>query len=207
MRERFRGEITGFGTASGRRVVIGRWTESPFGPFTDVMTESADGVRSLLAPSDEVASFVSATYEFDEVRIVPVDATRTDDLLTCDAGELRLRVHLGGRTLLGRMLRIVPRRIAESPTWCTLVDPVAGMVVRGVRTRGSAGQDRREWYGATDQRRVEGVQASWSGEDLGPLRDVWPPVGFGFSSTPRRPSSVEVLTTIRTRHPSARAVR
>ena len=207
MRERFRGEITGFGTTSGRRVVIGRWTESPFGPFADVMTESVDGVRTLLAPTQRVASFVSATYEFDEVRIVDVDVERTVDVLTCDAGDLRARVRLGGRTALGRMLRLVPRRIAESPPWCALVDPLAGLVVRGVRTRGSAGHDRREWYGATDQRRIDAVHASWRGEDLGELAEVWPAVGFGFSSTPRRPSAVEVLTTVETPWSSVRAAR
>ncbi len=207
MRQRFRGEITGFGTSSGRRVVIGHWTTSPFGGFADVMTEAPDGVRTLLAPSDEVAAFVSTTYEFDRVEIVEVEVARTAGALSCRAGPFLAEVDLGARTALGHLLRLVPRRVAESPTWCSLVDPFAALVLRGVRTRGSAGNGRREWYGATDQRSVDAVRASWSGVGLGPVADVWPPVGFGFSSTPRRPSNVEVVTTIEHRSPSARAAR
>ena len=37
-----------------------------------------------------------------------------------------------------------------SASFCAAVDPVARVVMRGVRTRGSAGHGRREWYGATD---------------------------------------------------------
>src|SRR5690606_39583710 len=40
---RFRGRIAGWGTASGTRVVVGRWDASPFGAFADVMVERPDG--------------------------------------------------------------------------------------------------------------------------------------------------------------------
>ena len=50
--DRFTGTITGLGTASGTRIVIGDWTTSPFGRFTDVMIEDAAGQRRLLAPTD-----------------------------------------------------------------------------------------------------------------------------------------------------------
>lgn len=196
MRRRFRGEISGFGTATGHRVVIGHWPSSPYGPFADVMFESPDGHRILLAPDEAIAAFVSTTYEFDEVLLVDVRADRDDAGLTCRAGELEVRVDVGARTALGRMLRLVPRRIAESPIWCTIIDPVANVVMKGVRTRGSAGNERREWYGATDQHAIDGVRATWRGQSLGALADVWPPVNFGFSSTPRRPSTVAVTTTI-----------
>ena len=207
MRLRFEGEITGFGTTSGRRVVIGNWATSPFGAFADVMTQSTDGVRTLLAPSDRVADFVSTTYEFDRVEIVAVQVRRAGNVLGCTAGPLAVELDIGGRTPLGAALRLVPRRVATSPRWCSLVDPVAAVLLRGVRTRGSAGNGRREWYGATDQRRLDAARASWSGEDLGSLDHVWPPVGFGFSSVPRRPGSVRVVTTIEVGHPPARAGR
>ncbi len=196
MRQRYRGEISGFGTRSGHRIVIGRWPESPFGPFADVMAETPSGHRILLAPSDEVAELVSTTYRFDEVRVLPVEVERSPGRLECNAGDLRIRLGVGPRTWLGRLLRVVPRPVAESPAWCTVLDPVARLVLRGVRTRGSAGNGRTEFYGATDQHAVASVEASWSGEDLGPLADVWPPVRFGFSSTPRRPSVVATTTTI-----------
>ena len=199
MLERYRGEIAGFGTTSGHRIVIGRWEESPFGSFADVMVESPSGHRTLLAPSAEVAEFVATTYRFDETSVVPVIADRSLDGLDVAAGELRVRLGVGPRTWLGRLLRLVPRGVAESRAWCTVLDPAERVILRGVRTRGSAGNGRTEFYGATDQRSVASVEASWAGEDLGPLADVWPPVRFGFSSTPRRPSVVATTTTITSR--------
>ena len=73
-----------------------------------------------------------------------------------------------------------------------------------MRTRGTAGNGRHEWYGATDQHRLTAVRASLGDADLGALADVWPPVRFGFSSTPRSPGIVAVTTTIR--EPAASAV-
>ncbi len=189
---RFRGHIAGVGTTSGVRVVVGRWDSSPLGTFTDVMVETASGHRVLLAPSEGVAEFVAATYSFDEVRIEPVAV----DGWAVRSPSLALEIVPGGRTGLGRLLRLVPRRLAESPWWCTLTDPVARVVLRGVRTRGSAGNGRREWYGATDVHAVRSVRGTFDGADLGTLTPVDPPPRFGFSSTPRRPSVTAVVTTV-----------
>lgn len=195
--ERFEGEICGFGTASGHRIVIGSWPRSPFGPFADVMHEHPDGLRILRAPSAEIARFVEETYRFDRVDVVPVSVDRFPGRLTLAAGDLAAEVVIGRRSVLGQLLRVVPNRIATSPRWCTAIDPVARAVMDGVRTKGTAGNDRREWYGATDQHLLARVQATLGGDDLGALADVWPPVRFGFSSTPRTPSIVAVTTTIR----------
>lgn len=192
----FEGDITGIGTQSGHRFVIGRWRRSPFGEFTDVMHEAPDGHRRLLAPTAQVAEFIAATYQFDQVEIVPVSAARIDGSVRVVAADLRVEVDLGRRTALGWLLRVVPRPLARSRWWCTLIDPVARLLVRGVRTRGTAGAGRTEWYGTTDQRRVITVRATLDGHDLGPLADVEPPVRFGFSSSPSTPSLVEVRTTI-----------
>ncbi len=169
---------------------------SPFGSFADVMHEAPDGVRTLLAPTQEVADFVSETYVFDQVRIVAVTAERLDGRLHLAAGGLDVDLAFGRRSAVGWMLRAVPGPIARSRAWCTVIDPIARVVLRGVRTRGTAGNGRREWYGATDQHRVTRVAASLDGADLGTLADVWPPVRFGFSSTPRTPSVVSVTTTV-----------
>ena len=83
------------------------------------------------------------------------------------------------------------------------IDPVARLALRGVRTRGSAGHGRREWYGAADVHRLTAVRARLGDDDLGSLTDVWPPVRFGFSSTPRRASIVAVTTTVRGPDPSS----
>ena len=194
---RFRGEIAGFGTTSGHRVVVGRWPSSPFGPFADVMHEAPGGVRTLLAPSGRVAEFVAGTYTFDRVVVVPVTADRSADRLGVEAGDLVADLTTGTRTRLGWALRAVPPPVARAAWWCALIDPVARRVVRGVRTHGTAGNGRHEWYGATDQHRIVAVRATLDGVDLGALADVWPPVRFGFGSAPRRPSVVAVTTTVR----------
>ena len=75
--ERFDGWIGGIGTTSGLRLVVGHWPSSPYGASSDVMLEHPDGHRVLLAPTQQVADFVTGTYTFDEVRLVPV-AMRVD---------------------------------------------------------------------------------------------------------------------------------
>jgi hypothetical protein len=195
-RHRFRGAIAGAGSTSGVRLVVGRWTDTPLGAFADVMLEDAAGHRVLLAPSDEVADFVTATYTFDETRIeeVAVDVRPAGWRVTSPSLDVVLGV--GGRTLLGGALRVVPSRLPESPAWCTFTDPVARVVLRGVRTRGAARAGRREWYGATDVHAVTSLAGTRDGADLGTLAPVDPPCRFGFSSTPRRPSVTSVVTTV-----------
>lgn len=196
IRERFTGRIAGVGSTSGIRVVVGRWDDGPWGPFADVMLEDASGHRVLLAPTEPVRDFVAATYSFDEVVIEPVSVVDTADGWQVTTPSLSLRLVVGGRTPLGSALGLVPARIATAPAWCGLVDPVARVVMRGVRTRGTAGNDRREWYGATSVVAVTSVAGTWRGTDLGALAPVDPPCRFGFSSTPERPSVTSVVTTV-----------
>jgi hypothetical protein len=192
----FRGAIAGAGSTSGTRVVVGHWPESPYGEFTDAMVETAGAHRVLLAPAAEVADFVAATYVFDEVRVEPVTADVAPGGWTVRSPSLSLDLRVGGRTALGRVLRLVPRRVAESPVWCAATDPVARVALRGVRTRGVAREGRREWYGATDVRAVTALSGAFDGAPLGDLAPVDPPCRFGFSSTPRRPSVTTVTTTV-----------
>jgi hypothetical protein len=197
-RQRFRGQIAGVGSTSGTRVVVGRWTDTPMGEFADAMVETRAGHRLLLAPSQQVADFIAATYTFDEVRLEEVHLSETGRWrLRTDSLELDLS--FGRRTALGHLVRAVPRRVAESPAWCTVTDPFARTLLRGVRTRGTAGGGRREWYGATDARRVTAMSGRLEGTDLGQLSDVDPPCRFGFSSTPRRPTVTTVVTTVEAR--------
>ncbi|HEX8970462.1 hypothetical protein [Oryzihumus sp.] len=195
-RWRFAGQIAGLGTSGGTRVVIGRWLQSPLGSFADVMVERPDGHRVLLAPTQQVADFVAATYTFDEVRLTPVTVVATADRWRLEAGPLTLTLGLGRRTTLGWLLHGIPSPVATAPWFAGAVDPVARVVLRGVRTRGTAGQGRREWYGATDVRALRTAAGAWEGEDLGVLRPVDPPVRFGFGSTPARPSVTSVVTTV-----------
>jgi hypothetical protein len=194
-RTRFRGAIAGVGSTSGIRVVVGRWTDTPLGPFADAMVETPAGHRVLLAPHDDAAGFIAATYSFDEVRLEPVTVDVRSGGWRLQAPSLTLTLGLGPRTALGVLLRGVPARIAESPAWCTVTDPVSRVVMRGVRTRGTAGGGRREWYGATDNHRIVTATGTFDGQDLGALAPV-APTHFGFSSTPRRPSVTTVVTTV-----------
>jgi hypothetical protein len=192
----FDGAIAGVGTESGTRLVVGMWPSSPLGAFADVMVERPDGWRIFLAPSDEVADFVSATYRFDEIRVVPVEYRRDGNIWSINAGPLTLRLSTAGRGPLGLLLSAIPARLARARWWSSALDPIAKLVLPGVRTRGTAGGGRREWYAALDLHRISSIESSWDGADLGGLRDVDPPVRFGFGSTPATPSLVRVRTTI-----------
>ncbi len=196
VRERFTGRIAGVGSTSGTRVVVGRWVDSPWGGFADVMLEDAAGHRVLLAPDERVREFVAATYSFDEQVIEPVAVDDTADGWQVTTPSLSLRMVVGRRTPLGVALGLVPARVATSPAWCAVADPLARVVLRGVRTRGTAGNDRREWYGATSVAAVTAISGTWRGAALGELAPVDPPCRFGFSSTPARPSVTSVVTTI-----------
>ena len=193
----FDGAIAGMGTSSGTRLVVGMWPLSPFGSVTDVMIERADGHRILLAPTQPLADFIAATYQFDEIRITPVLRMRDGNkkwMVSTD--ELALTFELGRRPALGLLLLAQPRSLARAKWWANAQDPIARVVMDGVRTRGTGGGGRREWYSAQDMQRIKSVNARFDGVDLGELRPVTPPVRFGFGSTPEAPSMVRVLTRI-----------
>ncbi|MFH8933417.1 hypothetical protein [Streptomyces griseosporeus] len=195
-RLRFEGWIAGLGTSSGTRVVLGHWQRSPFGAFSDVMLERAGGERLLLASTPETADFIGATYVFDAVEVVPVRVGVAEDTWTVTAGSLALRFVAGPRGPVGLLLRAVPGALARRPAWSALTDGPARLLLPGVRTRGSAGAGRREWYGARDLRPARLLSASFEGADLGDPAPVDPPVRFGFGSVPRKPALTRVTTTV-----------
>lgn len=196
---RFQGQITGLGSTSGVRVVVGRWADSPLGPFADVMVEDAAGRRFLLAPRPDIADYVSSTYGFDEVVLGPVAVSVVGTAWRVSAPGLEVEFALGARTGIGRLLRLVPRPLAAAPVWLALISPIARLLLKGVSTRGSAGGGRTEFYGASDVHAVTALSGQWHGQSMGELADVHPPVRFGFGSTPRRPTVTALVTTIRER--------
>lgn len=154
--------------------------------MTDVMWASPEGERTLYAPDDGAAAFISAVYAFDRVEVVPVQAR---------GGERGVSVSIGAgddRTVdlaAGSGWRILGRR----PAWFTrLVEGPVARATLGVRTYGTSPSGVREWYRAGVWRPVVTGQGTVNGEDLGPLVPVDPPAGFGFSEPPRRPSVVTV---------------
>jgi hypothetical protein len=197
-RLRFDGHIVGVGTSEGTRVVVGRWQDTPWGPFADVMVEQRDGTRILLAPHEPVAQEIAATYVFDAVHVVPVVVALDRERRTwrVRAGPLDLTIGIGARTAVGEALRLVPAPLAGLPATATMMGPVARLAVPGVRTHGRARAGREEWYSARDQHAISALSGRWGERDLGELRDVDPPTRFGFSSTPRRPAVTRITTTV-----------
>jgi hypothetical protein len=196
MTSSFTGHIAGLGTSSGTRLVVGAWDQSPFGTFADVMIEDADGHRTLLAPRRPVAEFVAATYSFDEIRIEPVSVEPGDEW-SVHTRSLQLRFTPGDRHWVGPLLGLVPAPLRRSATWARACNPIAGRVMPGVQTYGSAGGGRTEWYAARDVRRVVDARATWEGEELGTLALVSPPVRFGFASSPAQPTLTRLTSYVR----------
>jgi hypothetical protein len=192
----FTGHIAGFGTRSGVRFVVGSWLESPFGRFADVMVEAPDGERTLLAPSAEVAEFVSSTYSFDRTDLGVVTVDHAADGFTVTAPGLEVSATLGGPAPFDWLLRLVPAPLSRAPWWLRAINPVASRLVSGVRTAGSAGNGRREYYGVRRTRRITAVAGRFRGVELGGVDALDPPVRFGFSSAPPTPQMVSVTTTI-----------
>ena len=118
-----------------------------------------------------------------------------------EAGPLRLTFTVGRRTRLGWLLRLVPAPLARTPWWVGLLDLPARRLLPGVRTGGRTRDGRRQWYGASDLHALVAAEATLAGRDLGRLRPVDPPVGFGFGSVPSGPSLVHLTTTIEAARP------
>ncbi|WP_309134427.1 hypothetical protein [Cellulomonas sp.] len=192
------GHIAGAGTQEGTRIVVGRWLRSPLGAFADVMVERPDGTRVLLAPDEDVAALVTRLYTFDAVHVVDVRvaADRAARTWTVEAGPLDARLTLGGRTPVGHLLSSLPRAVTGSAVTSGLVAGVAAVVLPGVRTRGSGVDGTPERYAAHDQHALVAVDARWGDRTLGGLRPVAPPVRFGFSSVPERPSVTAVHVVV-----------
>ena len=88
---------------------------------------------------------------------------------------------------LGRLLRLVPGALAESPAWATWSTRWPGVALRGVRTRGR-GEGRAAGVLRRDRRAGgDGADRDVRRHPAGDLRPVDPPCRFGFSSTPRHP--------------------
>lgn len=215
------GIIAAAGFASGDRVVVGHWAAGPLGPMADVMWAAPDGTRTLFAPTEAVATFVTAVYDFDEVVVGPLvvegDARGIDvrigrahdrGLHAADAADpaggnvaapppvvgREGAPATGVRTVLlrsGPGWRIPPRR--RPPSLTRFVEAPIARALMGVRTYGVSPRGVREWYQATEWRPLAQASATIDGRPLGAMRPVDPPCGFGFSEPPTRPS----LTVVR----------
>jgi hypothetical protein len=143
------------------------------------------GERRLVTSTEEVAGFVSAVYGFDRTDVSPLHCDLDDRRLDLSAPGLGLELELRS----GPGWRIPFRRPAWFTRWVEA--PVARRLL-GVRTYGVSPSGVREWYRADVYRPVVDARASVGSRDLGALRPLDPPVRFGFSEPPRRPSMVWV---------------
>ena len=189
----FTGHIAGVGTSSGTRIVLGLWDETPFGPVADAMVEDPSGHRTLVSPTKELADFIAATYTFDEVLVERVERRQW----SVRSESLAVDLEPGAPLFVGRLLRLVPQRLGRTRGWARTIDPVARLVMPGVRTHGTAGNGRTEWYSARGIRRIDALTATWRGVELGTLSPVQPAVRFGFASAPRTPSLTTLTSYIR----------
>lgn len=194
---RFDGRICGLGTTSGLRVVVGIWDAGPFGSFADAMVEDPSGQRTLVAPTQEVADFVGSTYTFDETHVTPIALEHGPGWWRIDSTQLTVRWALGRRAAVGHLLRLVPEPLGRRESWARFCDPIARRVMPGVRTHGSAGNGRTEWYAARDAWTVEAAQITFRGQPAGDLAPIDPPVRFGFGSAPRTPTHTTLSSFIR----------
>ncbi len=196
MTRAFTGQIAGLGTTSGVRVVVGHWVTSPFGSFADAMVEDAEGRRTLVAPTRELADFVATTYVFDDVVVEPVEV-RPGPAWHVRTPSLDLRFEVGPRHPAAYTLRLLPPAVGRSQAWARLVDPLASRLMPGVHTHGRAGEGTRtEWYAARDVHRLVAASATWRGRGLGALAPVDPPVRFGFGSAPRTPTLTHLTSYV-----------
>lgn len=189
------GAICGVAFASGDRFVIGLWDRGPLGAMQDVMWAQPDGTRVLLAPGDEVGSFVSSIYRFDRVATVPFGLDRHGGGFTLRAGDLEIAVSLGAER---RVFALRPRPLRRSLAWVRVEDVLLRRLVgrfvlggaEGVRAFGTTRTGIRQWYRIDRYRKVADASARIGGRDLGPLRPLEGPMGFGFSEFPREPAYV-----------------
>ncbi|MGB9012430.1 MAG: hypothetical protein WCB95_06165 [Aeromicrobium sp.] len=193
----FTGHIAGIGTRSGTRLVLGMWDRTPMGAFADAMIEDADGHRTLVAPREDIADFIATTYSFDEIVIAPVAIAQGHDRWTMTSTNLEITFVPGRRLWMSPLLHAVPPPVRRAATWARLINPVAARLMPGVQTFGSAGSGRTEWYAARAVRGIDSATAQWSGEDLGALASLTPPVRLGFASAPARPSLTALTSYVR----------
>ena len=158
----------------------------------DLMWATPEGTRRLVAPDRKVADFVSSLYSFEEVLVAPLHLSAGPRSLDLEVPALELSLHL--RAGRGVVLPV------GRPTGVTrlLEGPLARRLL-GVRTWGTGPSGAEQWYQARSLRWVVEGSGRLAGEDLGALGPVEPPVAFGFSEPPRRPSMVGVRSVLRLR--------
>ncbi len=181
--EVFKGRVISSGFLTGDMVVIGDWDNSPHGHFTNLMWAKPDGTRVLIAPSQELADFVSSLYSFEEVMVSRLEIKRTDKSIevSCDLGRVYME---WGITLPLPFYR---------PRWfiASFEAPFARLLF-GTKTHGITMNGRKEWYHVRGLSRMKSVELNLDGRSSNQMTGMAPSACFGFSNPPRMPLSVRV---------------
>lgn len=183
----FEGRISSSGFASGDRIVIGDWNNSPLGSFTNVMWAKPDGTRVLLSPSQKHADYVSTLYNFEEVHVAPIEVIRKSKCIEIKAPPLEIKLRWGFEFGLP-----IPR-----PRWfISTVEQWVANAFYGTNTYGLTCNGLREWYCVYSLSKIKHASGECEGVDLGNLSNFEINACFGFSEPPKKPSSVRLRSII-----------
>ena len=183
----FKGRITSSAFESGDRIVVGAWNESIFGKFTDIMWAKKDGTRVLIAPTQEIADYVTAMYSFDKVIIEALSTSLSERSISveCDTMSLEFSWNRGFAIPFKRSLLFIQT-----------VELFFAKLIFSTRTYGITKDNRQEWYAIDRVSHITNAKAIIDGENVGEFTPMKEPCKFGFSEAPRKPSSCEVRTHI-----------
>ena len=183
----FSGRITSSGFDSGDRIVVGAWKTSKFGEFTDIMWAKPDGTRVLIAPTQEIADYVTDMYTFDEVILENITTTQGGRNLkiNCSSMELEFTWNRGFSIPFKRSLFFI-----------STVELFFAKLLFSTRTYGITKNNRKEWYAIDRVSKLIQATAKIKGIDVGSLSPMNEPCKFGFSEAPKKPSSCVVRTHI-----------
>ena len=90
---RIEGFISSIGFSDGNRFVIGHWKESPIGEFGDIMWGTPEGETILIAGNEQVANFVSAIYNFDQIQIKELDTSSNGKRTVANTTDLKIDIN------------------------------------------------------------------------------------------------------------------
>ena len=150
----FKGRISSSGFASGDRIVVGDWKESPLGSFTDIMWARPDGHRTLIAPNQEVVDYVEGMYSFDEIKIQDITVTEKERrfTLSCESMELDFSWKKGWKIPFRRSLFFI-----------ATVELFFAKLFFGTRTHGTTKNTRKEWSAKARDSNITDASATIEG--------------------------------------------
>lgn len=183
----FKGRITSSAFESGDRIVVGAWNDSIFGEFTDIMWAKKDGTRVLIAPTQEIADYVTAMYSFDDVILEEVTTSLTERSIkvNCNTMELEFSWNRGFSIPFKRSLLFIQT-----------VELFFARMLFSTRTFGITNDNRKEWYAIDRVSHIKSATAKINGKNTGKFKSMTEPCKFGFSEAPKKPSSCLVRTHI-----------